>query len=155
MPEWVDTTPTYERALTTIFALETLRYLRKEQALEVPQQQGTDIMTADDLVAQVSVIQDVMRRVMREDEHYGTIPGTNKPTLYKPGAEKLSMTFRFAPKYTVERYDMGNGHREYEVICELYSINTGQFVGAGVGNCNTRETKYFYRTENTGKPVPK
>jgi len=29
------------------------------------------------------------RRIMVRDQDFGEIPGTNKPTLLKPGAEKL------------------------------------------------------------------
>ena len=37
-----------------------------------------------------------MRSVMQDGQDYGVIPGTDKPTLYKPGAEKLCVTFRLA-----------------------------------------------------------
>jgi len=106
-------------------------------------------MSTQDVIAQVAFIQEIMKSVMREGEHYGTIPGTDKPTLYKPGAEKLAMTFQFAPKYpTIERIDHPNGHREYEIECHLFSIESGLFLGAGVGNCSTLETKYRYRHQN-------
>ena len=42
-------------------------------------------------------VQEVMRGVMKEGTHYGTIPGTPKPSLWKAGAEVLCMTFRIAP----------------------------------------------------------
>jgi len=52
--------------------------------------------------------------------------------------------------------DLGRGHREYIIRCELYHIGTGRFLGAGVGSCSTMESKYRYRDafEVTGKPVP-
>jgi hypothetical protein len=115
-------------------------------------------MSSDAVVRQVNVIQDILRRVMKDTEHFGTIPGTNKPSLYKPGAEKLSLVFRLRPEYHVDRSDMPNGHREYEVICTLYHIPTGQSVGQGVGSATTMEGKYRYRggeKEGTGQPVPK
>ena len=55
-------------------------------------------MTANDVVRQVQLIQEIMANVMKVDEHYGTIPGCKKPSLYKPGAEKLSVTFRLSPE---------------------------------------------------------
>jgi hypothetical protein len=116
-------------------------------------------MGVGEILAQVDLIQQVMKNVMRQDEHYGVIPGTgNKPSLLKPGAEKLLMTFRMVPRYEIQVVDLGNGHREYEITANLESLITGQFVGSGVGNCNTMETKYRYRTgpaESTGQPVPK
>ena len=33
---------------------------------------------------QVQKIQQIMNSVMKKDEHYGIIPGTQKPTLLKP-----------------------------------------------------------------------
>ena len=115
-------------------------------------------MSKQGVLKQVQIIQEVMKEIMHLDEHYGTIPGTNKPSLYKPGAEKLSLTFRLRPEYDIRRSDLPNAHREYEVVCTLYHIPTGQSVGQGVGSATTMEGKYRYRTgpvEFTGKPVPK
>jgi len=113
-------------------------------------------MTVNDVVSQVQLIQHIMKEVMKEGEHFGeAFPGSEKPSLLKSGAEKLNMTFRLAPKYEIERYDLSGGHREYEITCNLYSIEGGNFVGSGIGSCNTMEDKYRFRSENTGKPVPK
>jgi hypothetical protein len=115
-------------------------------------------MSTAGVLKQVAVIQEVMKSVMHLDEHYGTIPGTKKPSLYKAGAEKLSLTFRLRPEYEIRRSDLPNGHREYEVVATLFHIPTGQSVGQGVGSATTMEGKYRYRTgpvELTGKPVPK
>jgi len=132
--------------------------IMETRALEVVSQNGVKIeegaMSVDALLHQVALIQSAMSKAMKEGEHFGVIPGTNKPSLLKSGAEKLSMLFRIAPKYRIERVMSPNGHREYEVECDLYSINTGVFLGSGTGNCNTLEAKYRYRSENTGKPVP-
>lgn len=119
----------------------------------------TMALTTADLVAQVHLIQDVMRAVMKDGEHYGKIPGCGeKPTLLKPGAEKLAMTFRLAPRYEITAADLPNGHREYTVRATLTTIGNESFVGEGVGSCSTMEAKYRFRTgpvEFTGQPVPK
>jgi len=115
-------------------------------------------MTPERVRKQVNLIQEVMRGVMTEGEHYGVIPGCKKPSLFKPGAEKLSMTFRFAPAYRITKTDLGGGHREYEVVCTLTHINSGIQVAEGVGSCSTMEGKYRYRggeKEGTGQPIPK
>jgi hypothetical protein len=110
-------------------------------------------MTPDRVVAQVNLIQQVMARVMHEGEHYGKIPGCGpKPTLLKPGAEKLSTTFRLAPSYDIQKTDMGMGHREYSIVCTLTHIPTGQVFGQGVGSCSTMETKYRYRNSERKCP---
>ena len=115
-------------------------------------------MSTAGVLKQVAMIHEVMTTVMKLDDHYGTIPGTKKPSLYKAGAEKLSLTFRLRPEYEIRRSDLPNGHREYEVVCTLYFIPTGQSVGQGVGSATTMEGKYRYRggeKVGTGQPVPK
>jgi len=116
-------------------------------------------LTANDIKGQVDLIQEVMKKVMHDKEHYGVIPGCgDKPALLKPGAEKLNLTFRMAPDPETEIVDLGNGHREYRVKCILRSIESGRTLGAGVGSASTMETKWRYRNaepEITDKPVPK
>ncbi len=116
-------------------------------------------LTLREIKDQVNLIQQVMRDVMVDGEHYGTIPGTNKDkkSLLKPGAEKLCLTFRFAPSYELTKTDLGGGHVDYEMVCTLRTIQSGTIVGQGLGSCNTREKKYLYRpgpVEFTGQPVP-
>jgi len=114
-------------------------------------------LSIEEVKHQVAKIQNLMKSVMREGEHFGTIPGTDKPTLYKAGAEKLGFTFRLMPDFKVTRKDLPDGHREYEILCTLKHMQSGKVVGQGVGNCSTLESKYRYRysEENTGKTVPK
>lgn len=116
-------------------------------------------MNETEIQQQVNLIQRVMKSVMKDGEHYGVIPGCGiKPSLLKPGAEKLSMTFRMAPEYNISTIDLPGGHREYRVTTTLRSIITGTVLGQGVGSCSTMEGKYRFRTgeiELTGKPVPK
>ncbi len=118
-------------------------------------------LSPGDLVEQVALIQSAMKAVMHDGEHYGKIPGCgDKPSLLKPGAEKLGLTFRLAPRFSGEREPapLGNGHREYVIRCELYTIGSERFVGSGLGSCSTLEAKYRYRVgpkKPTGTPVPK
>lgn len=109
--------------------------------------------TPADIRRQVNLIQQVMKEVMKQDVHFGVIPGTDKPSLYKPGAEKICLTFRLAAKFHVESRDLPDGHREYTVRCTLVSPS-GIEVGEGIGVCTTMEGKYRYRWDNTGEPVP-
>ena len=102
-------------------------------------------LSVQEVKGQVQLIQHVMQAVMQEGHHYGVIPGTDKPTLLKPGAEKLTVTFRLAPKLLVEMRDLSNGHREYQVTCTLMHIPTGASYGEGVGSCSTLEAKYRWR----------
>ncbi len=138
---------------------ETLTPVPYERNMPIPVVNFEEYaMSCSSVVQQVQIIQNVMHEVMKENEHFGIIPGTNKPSLYKSGAEKLSLTFRLRPEYEIRRSDLLNDHREYEVVCTLYHIPTGQSVGQGVGAATTMEGKYRYRggeKESTGQSVPK
>lgn len=103
--------------------------------------------TAAETKQHVAVIQDVMKSVMKPDTHFGTIPGTDKPTLLKPGAEVLCATFRIAPTYDVEDLSTEDMIR-YRVICRGTHQNTGILLGDGVGECSTMEEKYKWRRAN-------
>ena len=94
--------------------------------------------------AQVNKIQEIMRDVMKDEEHFGVIPGTQKPTLYKAGAEKLLFTFRMDPQYDATREYDGD-HLTVTSLCTLYHIPTGNRLGSGMGSCSTKESKYAYR----------
>jgi hypothetical protein len=105
-------------------------------------------MTAVDIRAQVNLIQEVMKAVMIRDTHYGIVPGCPKPSLWKPGAEKLLVTFRIAPmEPKIEDLSTPELVR-YRVTRGGQSILTGAFVGAGIGECSSDEMKYKWR-----KPV--
>ena len=101
-------------------------------------------LTAVEVRAQVNLIQKVLKGVMINGVHYGTIPGTNKPTLYKPGAEIISSTFRMAPDPIVEDLSDDDFAR-HRVTCRMLSQQSGLFLGAGVGECSSNEEKYKWR----------
>jgi len=104
---------------------------------------GSRSLTAADIRAQVNLVKDVMIEVMKEGTHYGTIPGTKTPSLYKPGAEKLMATFRLAADPEVEQLGVG-GEIHYRVKVNIQS-SSGVFLGAGIGECSSQEDKYAWR----------
>ena len=113
-----------------------------------------DEFSVGQVKAQISKIAAVMQETMKENEHYGVIPGTKgKPVLLKAGAEKLALTFRLAPSFDVIERDLPNGHRDYRVQCRVTHISSGRFLGEGVGSCSTMEGKYRYRNEARTCPV--
>lgn len=109
-------------------------------------------LSIEQLKGNVKLIQDVMRGVMHENEHFGIIPGCKKPSLWKPGAEKLSSTFRLAPYYSWDEKDLPRGHKEFVMKCTLKHIPTDKIHGEGLGSCSTMETKYRYRDEERKCP---
>jgi ribosomal protein L12E/L44/L45/RPP1/RPP2 len=118
-------------------------------------------LSAPQIQAQVNLIQEVMKAVMKDGEHYGKIPGCgDKPSLLKPGAEKLMFTFRLVADPEVEVFELYHptvqGHREYRVKVKISSLN-GTYMGGGIGSCSTMENKYRFRGGEkipTDQPVP-
>lgn len=107
---------------------------------------GESELTVQDLVAQVRKVQEVMQAVMKDGEHYGVIPGTKaKPTLLKPGAEKLCLLFRLDPEYELIERQYDGDHLTITARCVLFHAPSGQRRGSGLGSCSTRESKYAYR----------
>ena len=89
-------------------------------------------LTVEQVLGQVALIQRIMTAAMKDGEHYGRIPGCgDRPTLLKPGAEKLCLLFRLAPAYAVNERQLERGHREYRVQVTLTSIATQVTIGQG------------------------
>lgn len=118
--------------------------MEENKELMVTQVEGE--LSPGQIKNQIQKIQQMLEEVMVEGLHYGLIPGCGpKPTLLKPGAEKLCMLFKLAPKYEIQQTEYPGDHREYRIVTSLYHIPTGNFVGSGVGTCSTKESKYRYR----------
>lgn len=102
-------------------------------------------------LARYKALQDFVGSVMVKGEDYGTIPGTGKPTLYKPGAEKLAEMYGLAITLPADRRreveDWEKGFWHYEVTCQVVSRRTGEVIAEGVGSCNSMEEKYRWRKE--------
>ena len=101
-------------------------------------------LTATEIKANVNLIQQVMDAVMIKDVHYGKIPGTNKPTLYKAGAEKLLSTFKIGVEPIVVDLCTAD-EAKFRVLARGYMIADGRVVGQGVGEASSNEEKYKWR----------
>lgn len=116
----------------------------KSHAGALAHSQNAGRMAVADIIAHVATVQEVMRAVMKPDVHYGVIPGTPKPTLFKQGAEVLCMVFRIADTYQVEDLSTADTVR-YRVTCVgTHQIN-GVTLGTGMGEASSGEEKYKWR----------
>lgn len=94
---------------------------------------------------------DYVQAAMKEGIDYGVIPGTDKPTLFKPGAEKLTTLFGLTPTFTVieQNEDWTGEHHGAEPFfyywyrCQM--ARNGHVIAEADGSCNSWETKYRYR----------
>jgi hypothetical protein len=120
-----------------------------EHALAKVEPQNTAIARASELevsqvVARVEKIRAIAKDVMVEGRHFGKIPGVDKPTLLKPGAEILCMTFQLAPRFKLKEKRTGD-HLETIATCTLIHVQSGAELGSADGSCSTREAKYAWR----------
>jgi hypothetical protein len=108
-------------------------------------------MSMEVALARRSAIVEFTRRIMVKDQDFGEIPGTHKPTLLKPGAEKLCNFFGLEPEFTpiVEDIDWNGAQHGGEVFCyaryRCRLLREGRVVGVGEGSGNSFEAKYRYR----------
>lgn len=86
--------------------------------------------------------------VLRQGIDYGVVPGTAKPTLLKPGAERLCAAFGLVPHFetleAVERWDAEQPLFFYRILCKLRRAS-GEVVATGIGSCNSMEARYRWR----------
>ena len=95
----------------------------------------------------LSLVQTFFKEVMVEKQDYGVIPGTDKPTLLKPGAEKLCELYGYAItiKHLDEMVDRQTGFYRAKVTVALVHRQSGVIIAEGVGEANTMEGRYRYR----------
>ena len=122
------------------------------------QSQFMPAMSIELAVERYNTITEFVSRVLRRDVDYGQIPGTDKLTLLKPGAEKLTTFFGLSTRFQViERIEDWTGALHdnepffyYLYRCQLYRGDL--LVAEADASCNSRETKYRYREAQRACP---
>lgn len=104
--------------------------------------ESVDIGAVQSTLTKINQFQAVVQNTLKKNHDYGVIPGTPKPTLLKPGAEKIQMLLGVTSEYEViERVqDYDKGFFAFTVRCVIHK--NGMKITEGVGHCNTRERKY-------------
>ena len=122
------------------------------QAIAVQPSDFMPVMSLEVALQRRSMLVEFTRRIMVPDQDFGTIPGTSsKPTLLKPGAEKLCSFFGLEPEFNqvVEECDWtGERHAGEPFYYIRYSVRLhrgGRVLGVGEGSCNSWESKYRWR----------
>jgi hypothetical protein len=98
-----------------------------------------------------NTIVEFVQNVMREGVDYGKVPGTDKNTLMKAGAEKLTTLFGLTVRFQVVEQTQdwtGDAHGGepffyYWYRCMLYRGDL--LIAEADGSCNSRESKYRWR----------
>lgn len=108
-------------------------------------QQYMPALTIAESTGRYNALVEFVKTVMQTGRDFGVIPGTAKPTLLKPGAEKLCTLFGLKPEFecfdSVKDWDKGFFYFAYR--CTLR--RGGEVIATGEGSCNSREKKYRWR----------
>lgn len=120
----------------------------------------------------------MVAEALENGRDYGKIPGTKKPTLYKPGAERLVLAFGLAPRFRLVASEVDHdravhwtkikkgyngapdtivegdsiGLYRFVVECEMAHRETGVAIASCIASCSSMESKYVDRPrdiENT------
>jgi hypothetical protein len=108
-------------------------------------------MSIESAVERYNAVTEFVSRVLRKDVDYGVIPGTEKRTLLKPGAEKLTTFFGLSTRFELlDRIEdwTGEGHGGEPFFYYLYRCRLFRgdvLIAEGDASCNSRETKYRWR----------
>ncbi len=121
----------------------------------------TFALAIDEAVERVEAKHAFFKRVMRNGDHYGVIPGTGtKPALLKPGAELLLSSMGLYVELTdaespIRDYDgskegAGEALIMYRRVCRVFrqignTEHERMIVAQAEGSCSSRESKYRYR----------
>lgn len=115
-----------------------------------PDQNLMILRPALDLEVAMSRLRDFQKMVkayFKKDVDYGIIPGTDKPTLYKSGADKFCDVYGLTDEYEIidAVRDWEKGLFGYEIRCRLTYRGTNVLVSSGMGSCSTWEGKFRWR----------
>jgi len=134
--------------------------LNNQTELAVVEQAGflSPVVSVHNALVAYQAKKELIDGIMKPNVDYGIIPGTNKNTLLKAGAEKATSFFGLAARFhdaTVVEDFTGKDHDGepfffYRRTCELWRGLT--LVAAVDGSCNSFEKKYRYR--NSEKVCP-
>lgn len=117
---------------------------KKEESGEILSLVPEFAITINEARERIQLLQRFVRELMIEGVDYGIVSGSNKPSLYKSGAEKLTDVFGLSKRIDViNRFeDWNKGIFHYEVKATLINKKTGLIESEGVGSCNSLEKKY-------------
>lgn len=125
--------------------------VHRDDSAELEERRFMPVMSIGVAIQRRNTIVEAVTKLMKDGQDFGTIPGTNKPTLLNPGADKLNNLFGLVPEFFITDKDEdwtgekhgGEAFFSYTVICRL---RRGDFqMGEGLGSCNSWESKYRFR----------
>jgi len=141
--------------------------IRDEEPAQLPAEWTPSfVRSVDDQLAMLAERDRFYKNVLHPGVHYGVIPGTQKPSLWKPGAEALLSAMALHAETGNEQPPIadvtGNDHNgepfiQYIRWCRIYRQTGPQMqdrieIAKLTGSCNSWEPKYRYRDEQRSCP---
>ena len=117
------------------------------QALVQQSNQITQWQSPAQVSQRLEAIQQLLDKVLKKDVDYGVIPGLGKnakPSLWKSGSEQILAMFQIAVDPIVEDLSADDVFR-FRVTARLSNVLTQEFLGSGIGEASTNETKYKWK----------
>ncbi len=104
---------------------------------------GIDLQEISQTMNKIGQFQAVVQGQLKQNYDYGVIPGTPKPTLLKPGAEKILMLLGLRSEFEIvdSTRDFEKGFFQYQVKAKLYKGE--MLITEGLGAANNRERRYL------------
>ena len=127
--------------------------IKREEITPISLIESVNLQGMQSSIQKIKQFQALVQSQFTQNHDFGVIPGTGKPTLLKPGAEKLIMLLGLTTEFEIieSERDFDEGFFQYQVRCTL--LKNGISVTQGFGSCNTMEKKYLkqdpYTMDNT------
>lgn len=98
-----------------------------------------------ELKNQRQLLSQFIKSELKEGVDFGTIPGCPKPSLHKPGSEKLAKLFQLGSRILSKdrEVDGESGFAMYTYTIEIFHIPTGSAIAQCEGSANSQEKKYM------------
>lgn len=179
-PEWLR-----EQAYTELMFLRNLREPEEPEMTVVapivpnavePSRMLRPVAPIAEVIEQQSELRSYIAKALKEDRDYGLIPGVKKPSLLKPGAERINTAYGVMPRFSILSQEVDHhavidwrknkkygeaesgtsyGLYAYTVRCELVNRATGEIVADCIGACSSMESKYIDRPRDSQNTVLK
>lgn len=122
-----------------------------EKALVIHEDRQTDLSVQLSETAVSSFFQqrvqlaEFIKGSLKEGVDFGIIPGCEKPSLYKPGAEKIANIFQLGSRILNVDKTISFEHPQFGMFTytiEIYHLPSGKSISQCQGSCNSEEKKY-------------
>jgi hypothetical protein len=131
-----------------------------------------ETLPLEKLIRQQERINEVVAKLLQEGTDFAVIPNTDRPSLLKPGAERIMWAFNCGAHYEILDKEIDHdrevtyqtrdgrtltsvGLYRFIVLCRLVSRASKQCIGTGIGSASTLESKYVSRPRDLENTVLK